>query len=241
MRALSEAWFEFKGIRSTDMGIYLRAMPTRTIPGRNYKRQKVSGRDGTVRQGDGAYNDVTVKIECDVHDETRLPEILAWLSGDGQLIFSDEPNLAYEASIEKEFTRSSVIPRFTAQRFTVTWTCEPFRAIVPPPSPIVITRNGETFINPGTIYSLPAVKIAGSGNFMVTIGMETMFFTDITDGVIVDSALMEAFTYDGALTCNDNVSGQPFRIRPGLNAVSWALEDGAYISSIEITPRWRCI
>ena len=241
MKRLNEAWFEFKGIRSDAMGIMLRSMPTRSVPGRNYKRQNVSGRDGTILQGDGTYKDATVKLECDVHDESRMSEILAWLSGEGQLVFSDEPNMAYVASVEKEISRSSIIPRFTAQRFTVTWTCEPFRLMIPPADPIIITKSGTVINNPGTVYAMPAVKIAGSGNFMVTIGMETMFFTEIVGGVIVDSALMDAFTYDGALTCNDNVSGSPYRIRPGANAVSWIAEDGAAISSIEITPRWRCI
>lgn len=70
--------------------------------------------------------------------------------------------------------------------------------------------------------------------------METLFFTDVESGIIVDSVLMDALTPDGALLANDHVDGTPFEIQPGTNVVSW-LTDGGSIQSVEITPRWRYI
>ena len=74
MKRLTEAWFEFKGVKSSDMGVLLRQMPTRFLPGRNYTRRKAAGRDGSILTGDGSYNDVSVRIECSVPDAAKLEQ-----------------------------------------------------------------------------------------------------------------------------------------------------------------------
>lgn len=241
MKRLNEAWFEFKGIRSDQMGIMLKQMPVRSLPGRNFTRKAVSGRDGTLKYGDFTYKDTTVRLECDVRDETKLEAILGWLTGSGDLRFSDEPDRVYAASIEKEYSRSSIQPRLTGQRFTVTWTCAPFRKEYDPLEGINITTSGVVVKNPGTATALPRVEIHGSGDFSLTIGMETIFFAGIDGGIVVDSELMDALNLEGSQLLNDKISGMPFEIQPGNNTVSWLLGDGGEITKVVITPRWRYI
>lgn len=239
MKRLTEAWFSFKGIDSRDMGIFLKAMPVRYIPGRNITRKHASGVDGSYAYGDGSYNDARVQLECDLRDESKLADVLAWLTGDGPLIFSDEPDLAYDASIEKEYSRASITARLTGQRFTVTWTCKPFRRMLPASKPLPFTAAG-TFINPGTAYALPKITIRGNGDFSLSINTQTMFFTNISGGVVLDCELQDAFVLDESTLCNDNVSGAFFRLQSGANMIGWMLEDGANIESVTIEPRWRC-
>ena len=239
-KRLTEGWFEFNGIDSREFGILLRQMPTRSLPGRNYTRKKVSGRNGTVLTGDGAYTDVTVKLEFDAPDPTMISAIGAWLTGSGLLRFSDEPDLAYEASIDKEFNRSSPIPRIATQRYAVTFVCNPMRLHWPvSDTAITLSVADITLKNPGTAYSAPRVSIVGSGDFAITIGMDTMFFNDIDGGIIVDTELMDAFTADGAALANDHVSGQFFRMHPGNNLITWQAEEGSSVFSVSIIPRWR--
>ena len=237
---LKEGWFEFNGVNSREYGIMLRQMPTRSLPGRNYTRKKVSGRNGTVLTGDGSYTDVTVKLEFDAPDPSMIPSINAWLTGSGLLRFSDEPSLAYEAYIDKEYNRASPVPRFATQRYSVTFVCHPFRLHWPVDGNAVqITESGTVLENPGTAPSSPRVSITGTGDFALTIGMETMFFNDVDGGIIVDTELMDAFTADGTLLANDRVSGPFFHIAPGMNVVSWLAEDGSSVSGVSILPRWR--
>lgn len=240
MRRLTEAWFRFKGIDSRDMGIWLKQMPVRYLPGRNVTRLRAAGVDGTYRGGDETYNDVKVMLECDLRDDTKMTDVAAWLSGSGELVFSDEPDLAYDASIEKEFSRASITPKMSGQRFTVMWTCHPFRRMIPEAAPIVLTAQGS-IINPGTIYSQPQITIAGNGDFSLTINTQTMFFTEIEGGVILDCQLMDAFDIASPVTVNDQVYGAFFKLQPGVNMVSWTTEYGATIKSVTIEPRWRCI
>lgn len=243
MNRIKEAWFEFKGIRSDAMGIFLRQMPTRTVAAQKYNRKTVSGRNGTVKVSGGEYNDSQVQLEMDVLDEKLLPAVLGWLTGSGELRFSDEPDVVYiNATVDKDFQRKQIFPRATAQRFTVKWTCDPFRGAYPDPEQIVIAESNTEIYNPGTAEALPRIAIVGSGDFSLTIGMHTMFFSGVEDGIIVDSELMDAFTADGTLLANDKVSGEFFAIRPGMSTVSWLTggEDaGGSVESVSIQPRWR--
>lgn len=248
MKRLTEAWFEFKGIRSDEMGILIRQMPTRSLPGRNVTRKTVSGRNGTLAYGDITYKDVNVRLECDIRDESNIAAILGWLTGDGRLRFSDEPEYEYQASIDKEYSRSSIQPRLSGQRFTVSWVCHPFRYQHPEAEEITITTNGKELTNPGTAPAQPKIEIRGSGDFSLTIGMQTVFFNDVTGGgIIIDSELGDALTLDGDLLANDHMDGDLFEIQPGYNVVSWLTggEDdegnasSGVVTAIIITPRWR--
>jgi phage-related protein len=242
-RRLKEAWFEFKGIRSSDMGIMLRSMPTRTAPAQKFTRKSVSGRDGTVKVSGGEYGDSSVQLEMDVIDERNMAAVLGWLSGSGDLRFSDEPDLIYtNATIDKEYARKSIIPRATAQRFTVKWTCDPFRKLHTPADPIEIYSSGTAINNPGTAEALPRIIVSGSGDFSITIGMQTMFFYGVEGGIIIDSEAQDALTADGAQLANDKTDGALFKIQPGQSIVQWLTggEDSAgSISKITIEPRWR--
>ncbi len=252
MKRLTEAWFEFKGVKSSDMGVLLRQMPTRFLPGRNYTRRKAAGRDGSILTGDGSYNDVSVRIECSVPDASKLAAVLAWLTGSGSLRFSDEPDLTYDASVEKEYSRASILSRCEGQRFTITWTCAPIRRLYPDAADITVKSSGTAFTAQGTYFALPRLAIYGSGAFHVTISggghSSSMFFTSVpSDGIVVDSERMDALTMDGAgllNRCMLSNSDDFFRIWPGTNVLSWGLgsgdeEESGSISKIIITPRWR--
>ena len=250
MKRLTEAWFEFKGLRSDEMGILLKQMPVRSLPARNISRKSVAGRHGTLAYGDTTYKDVTVRLECDVRDEEKLPSILAWLTGDGLLRFSDEPDMAYEASVDKEYSRSSIQARLSGQRFTITWNCQPFRRLYPEAENVYITESDMMFNNPGTAPALPRVEIRGSGDFALTIGMQTVYFNDVQGGgIVVDSELGDALTLDGAQLANEHMDGPLFKLQPGMNGVSWTTggedEEGnpteGTVASVIITPRWRYI
>ena len=239
MKRLTEAWFRFKGIDSRDMGIWIKQMPVRYMPGRNITRKHVGSMDGSYAYGDGTYNDVRVSLECDLRDETLMTAVAAWLTGSGELVFSDEPNLAYDASIEKEYSRASITARMTGQRFTIAWTCHPFRRMIPEVSPIVLT-SGKTIQNPGTIYSLPKITVHGNGGFYLSVNSQRMYMTGINGGVVLDSKVMDAFDLNGNMI-NDNVAGAFFHLQPGGNLINWQLDSGGNISSVTIEPRWRCI
>ena len=238
MNRLTDAWFEFKGVNSNDLGILLRKMPQRGLAAMNYETKRIPGRSGSLLVTDGTYGDITVKLEFDARDESKLAAIHGLLSGRGPLRFSDEPDLVYDAWIDKAPSRQSIRPRFTGQRFTVTFTCNPLRRKYATERQIQITTNGYAFSNPGTAAARPRIYVTGSGTFALTIGDQTMNFSGVEEGVIIDSELYDVFALKGGDLANDKVvSGEPFILEPGEHAVSWS--PTANITRVVIEPRWR--
>ena len=224
MRALKEAWFEFKGRRSTEFGILLAQMPRRGVAVERVDRALVPGRVGRIWTGGGGYDDVAVTVECHAPDEARHREIFAWLTGRGPLRFSDEPELQAEACVDGGYVRQSLSRRMAGQAFTVSFACAPFRTLYVPSAPVVLTAAG-TVENGGTAPSLPRVTIDGSGSFSLSIGGQLMCFQGVEDGVIVDSRLGDVLTHDGAALCNDRAAGALYVLRPGISFVSWTEGD----------------
>lgn len=211
-------------------------------------KEYVSGRSGYVWLGAGETEDFDIKRICRA-PKSRVREISAWLIGNGGLRFSNEQNLMYDARIIKEIVYKCIYHGADPiYEFTVTFSCQPFPKLWPEVEPIVITETFTSMPNPGTAPSQPRIEIIGSGSFSLTIGMQTMFFTDVEDGIIVDSELMDALTLDGSLLANEKISGDFFEIQPGPNVVQW-LEGGideedesvpGSVEKVTITPRWRC-
>ena len=242
MARIVKGWLEFGGVKSTEFGARLTDFISLTRPELRGTSYEVTGRSGDLWKTHGDYKpfDLKRKIRFRL---SRLDDVSAWLTGSGMLRFSWAENRAYEARAVKSANIEQIsIDEDPVVELPVTFTCQPFRLLHPEAEAFTITASGTSFTNPGTAPSKPRVKITGSGDFSVTIGMETLFFSDISDGgIIVDSVLMDALTYDGTLLANDKMDGMPWTIQPGVNYVSWLVEDGSSIDSIEILPRWRYI
>lgn len=239
---LNESWIEFKGVQSTayqvkvmDEEVYVRA-EARGIS------HTAAGRSGDLWQSDNSSETVDIKRRLRF-PRSQLDAVAAWLNGSGLLRFSTSPNRAWDARAVKSFEVKAVVPGADwLMETTVTWTCQPFRQLYPAANPITITTSGTLLEAQGTALALPKIEIYGSGDFMLSIGRDAMYFNDISGGVIVDSELQDALTLDGAGLLNNNVGGDFFEIDPTYtNTVNWTLESGASVTKVIITPRWRYI
>lgn len=234
MRRLTEAWFEFKGIRCESMGVRIMAMPKRPTAAEKGDRQTVPGRSGFLWMSEnGAREAIELNLDCTSTDGYDADKVAEWLSGDGLLIFSDEPDRAYHARVIDEYSRESLFLRFDAQKFTVRFACQPHRYLYPAADIVRLTEQGN-IKNPATAESLPRIVINGSGDMTVSIGG---YQIDVSGGsVIVDSDKMDCFDTDGITLANNRVAMDEFPVlRPGSNAISWS---GA-VKNVAIEGRWR--
>lgn len=240
MRRLTEGWFSFGGVKCDDMGIKLLEMPKRRKAKANGALLTAAGRDGDLWDGENSYKAWDMTVKCETTDECSETAVRGWLDGAHELIFSDSQNLAYDAQVidTVDFTPKNIL--FDTQLVTIPFHVQPLRRLIPE-VPAFSVYNGQIVNNPGTAPSLPRITIAGNGDFSLTIGLQTIFFQDVTGGIIIDSELGDALTYDGALPANDKISGPLYRMRPGANIVSWLIDTGGSISSVTIEPRWRCL
>lgn len=236
MRALKEAWFEFKGVRSDMMGVMMLARPEREQPSANGESRQVAGRSGRLWMGDGSYDNGTAEVICVVPDG-EMDAVLAWLTGSGWLRFSDEPTRAYQARVTRGIVRTQPLPRLAAQQFTVQFDCQPFRYLYPEAAEIALTAAGTVY-NPGTAEAQPKLRIEGNGDISVQIDGQWMTFEGVTGGVVVDCRLMEVFDLTETRLLNGTAQMEEFPVlKPGANWVSWSGD----VARIAIAPRWRYV
>lgn len=238
------AWFSFKGIRNDAVNLDVRmlAPPTRPHPARKGNLTDVPGRDGKLFQDENAYDRILVSLPCATTDNSNIDAINAWLTGEGDLIFGDEPNRAYHARITKEFSRSNRAPRLRGQSFTPTFDCEPYRYSAIPAADIDTYDSGDQIINPGTVASAPLIQVLGNGNGTLMIGGNTLIFDNLSSSITVDCDAKIAYTGGSSASnpmvlATQKVTGEWPMIEPGTNYVAFT----GGITSVVITPRWRWI
>ena len=243
----NNSWFEFVGINSHDMGVQLKDPHVDVLGKWRGEITEVHGRSGYIWQGENAREYIEVKRLCRVRESNKRA-VKAWLTGHGLLRFSHEPDAQYVAQVIQRIDFKMVCPGADPiYEFYVVFTCQPDPYIYPPADDFTATATGAQIPVPEYAYSLPRITIYGSGDFSLTIGMQTAFFKNVDGGIIIDSELGDALTLDGSLLANDKMDGELFEIQPGYNVVSWLTggedDEGnattGIVSAVIITPRWR--
>lgn len=249
MARINSDWFEFAGIDSRSMGVQLKSAHVDFSGKWRGELKEVPQKNGFVWQGEDARDYVEIKRVCRVR-ESKKRAVKAWLMGRGTLRFAHETDVQYDARIIQKIEFKMICPGTDPiYEFAVVFTCQPDPYIFPPADDFTATASGTILLTPEHAYSLPLIKIVGSGAFALTIGMQTVFFTGVEGGIIVDSELGDALTLDGAQLANDKMDGPLFEIQPGYNPISWTVgsEDdegnaiSGSVSQVTITPRWRYI
>lgn len=101
---------------------------------------------------------------------------------------------------------------------------------------VVYPAGGASLVNPTGFPAKPMITVHGSSSGTVTIGTETVTISTITDGMILDCELEEAYAISGGVVSNLNsvVSGSYPVLGAGESAVSWT----GGVSGLSIVPRW---
>lgn len=98
--------FKFKGRHSSEFNIGFHSVDRTAIPERRKKEFTILGRSGTLELDSTEYEKrfITGKVGVMYIDSFpdlrhKIRDVAGWLSGSGPLIFDDEPEKAYEASV----------------------------------------------------------------------------------------------------------------------------------------------
>ena len=98
--------FIFRGKHSSEFNIGFRSVNRTAIPERRKKEFTILGRSGTLELESQEYEKRIITgiigvLKTDDWESLRhkTRELAGWLSGNGLLIFDDEPNKAYEAGV----------------------------------------------------------------------------------------------------------------------------------------------
>lgn len=238
-------YFEYKGIRSSDMGIRIESKNVFSGPEYEVDFLSIPGRDGDLISGNGRFPNVQVTYSVFVPAKTiselsaKITAIKAWLysglnsyhtlSDTYDTAFTRRAVFAGKLDIEDEMNRIGV--------FTVSFSCKPYRYDDAGTFSTTLSASGDVLINPYPFISRPLIRIEGNGKGVLTIqsegGNATWNFTGIDGYVEADSEQMNF--YKDAEPKNDTVSGDGFPLLyPGENTISYS----GGITAVTVIPRW---
>ena len=228
--------FIFKNIRANAKGIVLQRPLTISAAIPKVEKQIIPGRNGTLIDHDGTFENRTITARCYLLDmalESRIDDINAWLFGQGGYHrFEDTQDEKHFmlARASRGIDKYAKMGRINS--FYLEFDAKPQRFLKLGEKAIDVTTS-KSIYNPTAFPALPLIEIVGSGDITVEIFGSKLSIYGL-DGVITydadtDEAYRGASNLTGKIRTTDTLT-----IPSGRNAVTVT----GNVSSIKITPRW---
>jgi phage-related protein len=215
----------------TDLGLRITQPPTIPPAKRIIQSIDVDGREGslTILKGweDVKFSVGVALVGTDI--QARWREVLPQIMAASTISFSTDPSVFFNV---KRVEAGGLERRLTRMwEFSLSFTCAPFRYLSDVAT-ITLTANG-TLANPGSVYSLPKIKVYGTGSRTLTINGKPITLNLLNGNLTVDSDLKEC--HFGSVAQNQNMTGDFPVFTVGTNIITL----GSGITRVEIEPRWR--
>lgn len=225
--------FIWKGLHSfDDMNIVCDSLPQKDIADTRIEQIIVPGRSGYLTKEKDGHDPLTKSVTFHLLDEQEVDRIKLWLSGTNKVIFSNEPDRYYKATIISKVELSEIIP--ILHQGMVQFECQPYGYLLEGDEPILLTEPSILY-NLGTYKSEPYIKVYGSGDIKLIIDDQILSIKNVSDYVEIDTDL--DMIYKGTVSKDCDSSGDC----PFLNVEENKIEWEGNITKVEIIPRWRCL
>lgn len=114
----------FKGVSSTALdGLLISELPPISKPAMRTRQTAIDGRDGAVIEELG-YSSYNKSIVVGLYGQYDINKIIKYFSGEGELVFSNEPDKVYKATIVDKIDFERLVRYRKAK---VTFLCQPFK------------------------------------------------------------------------------------------------------------------
>lgn len=207
--------------------------PSIPAPEERIEEIEIPGRNGVLVVSENLYNAISIRVEFNFMSKSNewaetYRKAKRWLSGSGELWFSDDHEVYYKVLYCKVTGTERTSRRIG--NFTAEFVCDPYTYYKSGKDEIELE---SVIYNPGVTCE-PAYRITGEGLCTLTInGYE--FTANVGQEIIIDTNRMISYKNDGQML-NTDVTGDYAKLwlNPGDNSLS--VTDGflAYI-----TPEWR--
>lgn len=230
------SYIVFKNIDSRNIkGLLISELPPITKPKMRVRIDTIDGKDGseTVNLGFEAYTK-TVKIGLTRGYE--IDNIIAWLHGEGEIQFSNEPDKIYRVKVIDGIDFERLLRFRTAD---VKFYTQPFKySATERTKTLAVTGLSTAEIrNAGNYFSKPLITFAGSGTINISVnGKQVCVLKDLgeNESITLDADKQEA--YFGGTLKNRKMDGDFITLDVGKNTITWT----GNLTSIAIThySRW---
>ena len=214
----------------TDLGLRITQVPVLPTSQREVENIGVDGREGALTFLKG-WKDMTFTLKAVIWVKdvwTLWRTISPQLLNAKTISFSNDPSVFYKMKTVQASGLTQVLS--TMWEFELEITCSPFRYKVG--VPLINRTSSGTVTNSGNVFSLPRIKVYGSGARTLTINGKPIVLNLQSEYLIIDSELKECFY--GDVAANHLMTGDFPEFRVGSNTVTL----GTGITKVEIEPRW---
>lgn len=227
-------WFKFNNKSSLDFKtLIVNELPSIIKPTEKVNKYDIESRNGELILPTGFYSNMPKSVECTIRNLSEIDEIISWLRGSGNVIFSNQEDRYYQAVIINQIDFDRVIKQY--RKFIIQFECQPFGYLLEGKENIILTENNNTIYNLGNFESEPVISITGKGDVDLTIGQSIYKINNIEDNIIIDTPLMEV--YKGTEVQNRKMKSKFPTLPRGNFTFKWS----GNVTSIEIKPNWRCL
>ena len=227
---MKQAYFIFNNISSEDY-LMVNALPPIIKAQQNIEKKEIEGRDGFLTINSETYKGIVKPVECTIFSLEDIDFICGWLNGSSDVIFSNEPDKIYKATIINQIEFKKIAVEFHS--LIIQFDCQPHKYSIS--NDVMTLTSAGIVYNATTTDSKPIMTIYGSGNVNLTINGITIYLTNVDEYVTLDSYMIDA--YKETQLKNNDMDGEFPILEVGNNAISWT----GSVSKIEITPNWRYI
>ncbi|MBE6671342.1 MAG: hypothetical protein E7593_03970 [Ruminococcaceae bacterium] len=222
----------FKGVSSAEIrGLLISELPPITKPQMRTKETLIDGKDGSLIEELG-YSPYDKPVSIGLYGNFDIDEIIKFFSGEGEVIFSNEPEKAYRAKIFAKIDYTRLL-RFRKAKILFRTQPYKYKAFE---EPTVLYAPNSGIINEGLEVSKPLITLTGSGTVELLVNGSAVFSYTFPVGenqVEIDSEKEDAY-WQNELK-NRNMNGEFPLLQPGINKIEWTGD----IQSLEILPRSR--
>lgn len=197
--------FIWKGIHSSEKGLKIISLPDVTTPEKRVEKITVPGRNGYLTITNNDYEGEVKSVEFDYFDN-NFDDIKSWLSGEDEVIFSNEPDRYYKATIISKINLDQILKKFHSG--IVQFDCQPFGHDLSDSLIIKITEN-NVIRNSKVIHPLNTLNYTGGNliepNKLATIN-ENNFIEIFNPGTVESTPVITIWGYSFIdLNINDNI------------------------------------
>lgn len=208
------------------MGIVVERAPSIVRGDERVGHDTIPGRSGelTITEGEGVFNSYIQTVSIHAHSGVMMGKIFAWLTGDGFVTFSPEPERKQRARVIGAITATRHSPRMDWWHAEVQFYCFPLKSELYE-TPVTVTASGTSVYNPGDVPARPKMTVtcAAGANSTIKIGDQT-FNVNLTGttltGFIVDSDAQIVTSKDGATNLTSKATGEFPVLAKGANAIT---------------------
>ena len=212
-------YFIYKGINSnTFNSLVVQELPAITKPPIKYQTTTIDGRDGDITETLG-YKAYDKEISIGLKNMSELDSIIEWLTGNGELTLSNEPDKYYNAQILNQINFDRLVRFRTAK---IKFHVQPFKYSNNEEIDTEDTTGLQTLTirNNGNTISKPIITLEGSGEIEITYNnKEIKFIFDEQGKATFDSEKEDVSSNE--ILLNRNMIGDFITLKQGDNVCTW--------------------